>query len=243
MTSIAGHYARTGIWRFSRRDASLVALAALYAAILVVWPVAPLIAVGVWWNSNTIAHNFIHRPFFRSAGMNRLFSAVAVGFFALFSPRAFALDAVARNPVLLIHGINDTARSMEPLARSLRARGWDVKTMSYRPNWGQKGIEMLAAQVAQFIDANYAPGQKIDLVAFSLGGIVTRYYLQRLGGLGRVQRYVTLSTPHHGTLLAYLIPNAGCRQGPRTAASSRRALSRSIRRGGLKARCSGRSSM
>jgi Fatty acid desaturase len=75
MASIAGNYARTGIWRFSRRDASLVALAALHAAILVVWPVAPLIAVGVWWNSNTIAHNFIHRPFFRSAGMNRLFSA------------------------------------------------------------------------------------------------------------------------------------------------------------------------
>jgi len=75
MASIAGHYARTGIWRFSRRDANLVALAALHAAILVVWPVAPLIAVGVWWNSNTIAHNFIHRPFFRSAGMNRLFSA------------------------------------------------------------------------------------------------------------------------------------------------------------------------
>ena len=75
MASVAWHYPRTGIWRFSRRDAILVALAALHAAILAVWPVAPLIAVGVWWNSNTIAHNFIHRPFFRSAAMNRLFSA------------------------------------------------------------------------------------------------------------------------------------------------------------------------
>jgi hypothetical protein len=75
MASIAGHYGRTGTWRFSRRDASLVALAVLHAAVLAVWPVAPLIAVGVWWNSNTIAHNFIHRPFFQSAGMNRLFSA------------------------------------------------------------------------------------------------------------------------------------------------------------------------
>src|SRR5438874_9742981 len=43
--------------------------------LLAAWPLAPLIAVGVWWNSNTIAHNFIHRPFFRSAGMNRVFSA------------------------------------------------------------------------------------------------------------------------------------------------------------------------
>src|SRR5580692_8822567 len=81
MASVAWDYPRTGIWRFSRHDAILVALAALHGvvlvlvAVLVVWPVAPLIAAGVWWNSNTIAHNFVHRPFFRSAGMNRLFSA------------------------------------------------------------------------------------------------------------------------------------------------------------------------
>src|SRR5947207_6617790 len=75
MASVAWDYARTGIWRFSRRDAILVALAVLHGVVLAAWPLAPLIAVGVWWNSNTIAHNFIHRPFFRSAGINRLFSA------------------------------------------------------------------------------------------------------------------------------------------------------------------------
>jgi len=37
--------------------------------------VMPVIAIGVWWTSNTIAHHFIHRPFFRSGSMNRLFSA------------------------------------------------------------------------------------------------------------------------------------------------------------------------
>jgi Fatty acid desaturase len=81
MASVAWDYPRTGIWRFSRRDAILVALAALHGVLLVlvvamaVWPVAPLIAAGVWWNSNTIAHNFVHRPFFRPAALNRLFSA------------------------------------------------------------------------------------------------------------------------------------------------------------------------
>jgi hypothetical protein len=74
-SSAAWSYPRTGIWRFSRRDAGLVWLAALHAAVLAIWPVAPAIALGVWWNSNTVAHNFIHRPFFRSAPANRLFSA------------------------------------------------------------------------------------------------------------------------------------------------------------------------
>src|SRR5580704_13771356 len=75
MASLAGHRPRTGIWRFSRRDTTLVTLAALHGAMLLLWPSAPLIALGIWWNSNTIAHNFIHRPFFQSAAINRMFSA------------------------------------------------------------------------------------------------------------------------------------------------------------------------
>src|SRR5256884_9508151 len=75
LLSVRWNSARTGFWRFPRRDAILVALAVLHGVVLAAWPLAPLIAVGVWWNSNTIAHNFIHRPFFRSAGMNRVFSA------------------------------------------------------------------------------------------------------------------------------------------------------------------------
>jgi len=39
-------------------------------------------AVAVWWTSNTIAHQFIHRPFFRRRSANRLFAigvSVAIG--------------------------------------------------------------------------------------------------------------------------------------------------------------------
>lgn len=58
-----------------RDDLLLVALAALHATAIVVAPSASLIAIGVWWNSNTIAHNFIHRPFFRSRSLNVVFGA------------------------------------------------------------------------------------------------------------------------------------------------------------------------
>jgi len=64
-----------GVWRFSNRDSLFVMAAAAHAAILMRWPAPPLIALGLWWNANTIAHNFIHRPFFRAAAVNRLFSA------------------------------------------------------------------------------------------------------------------------------------------------------------------------
>jgi len=35
---------------------------------------ALLFAVMVWWTSNTIAHHFVHRPFFRRRSSNRLFA-------------------------------------------------------------------------------------------------------------------------------------------------------------------------
>jgi hypothetical protein len=56
-------------------DALMVLLAIAQAAVFLEIPSAPVIALGVWWNSNTISHNFIHRPFFESRAGNRLFGA------------------------------------------------------------------------------------------------------------------------------------------------------------------------
>ena len=42
-----------------------------------------------------------------------------------------------------------------------------------------------------------------------MGGLVSRYYLQRLGGLKRVQRFVAVSVPHHGSLMAWFRYNPG----------------------------------
>ena len=57
------------------RDGVFVALSIVHACALVAVPSIPLIAIAMWWNANTIAHNFIHRPFFRSRWANRAYSA------------------------------------------------------------------------------------------------------------------------------------------------------------------------
>lgn len=49
-------------------------MAAVHAIAVIAWPAIPVIALGVWWNSNTVSHNFIHRPFFRPRWLNRMFS-------------------------------------------------------------------------------------------------------------------------------------------------------------------------
>jgi len=56
-------------------DAFLVSLSVGHGIVLLAAPSIPVIALLLWWNANTIAHNFIHRPFFRSPVANRVFSA------------------------------------------------------------------------------------------------------------------------------------------------------------------------
>jgi hypothetical protein len=69
------HVARThGVLRYSASDAVLVLMSVVYAMLLLTVPSIPLIAIGLWWTANTVAHNFIHTPFFRSRPLNRVFS-------------------------------------------------------------------------------------------------------------------------------------------------------------------------
>jgi hypothetical protein len=63
-----------GILRHSRWDALPIALSLAHAALLFAAPSAPLIAIGLWWNSNTVSHNFVHLPFFRSRLFNTIYS-------------------------------------------------------------------------------------------------------------------------------------------------------------------------
>lgn len=132
--------------------------------------------------------------------------------FAGFMAPSMTANASDRNPVLLVHGIFNNGRTMERMARYLRSQGWDARTITLTPSWGQKGLDILAGQVADFVESHYAKEQKIDLVGFSMGGLICRYYLQRMGGLDHVERFVCLSGPNHGSVLAWLLPNAGCRQ-------------------------------
>ncbi|OCR01082.1 lipase [Oscillatoriales cyanobacterium USR001] len=108
-----------------------------------------------------------------------------------------------RNPVLLIHGIWDTSAVFNPMTAYLSQRGLQVYSFDLIPNDGTIGLDILARQIAEFIDRTFTPEQHFDLVGFSMGGIVSRYYVQRLGGIDRVQRFITISSPHYGTLTAY----------------------------------------
>ena len=48
--------------------------------------------------------------------------------------------------------------------------------------------------------------ERIHIIGHSLGGLIARYYVTRLGGDARVHTLITLGTPHEGSYAAYAVP-------------------------------------
>jgi len=100
------------------------------------------------------------------------------------------------NPVLLIHGIWDTEQKMEPMARFLRARDWEVHTMNLHPSDGQVPLDVLARQIeAETLRLFPAGGSSISWPS-AMGGNRQPLLFATLGGYRRVFHFVTLSAPH-----------------------------------------------
>jgi triacylglycerol esterase/lipase EstA (alpha/beta hydrolase family) len=123
-----------------------------------------------------------------------------------------AMAAPRPLPVLLVHGIDDTGAIFEIMAPALKAAGRAaIYTIDLQPNNGDASLAELAMQVSRRVEAIRLEthADHVDLIGFSLGGMVSRYYVQCLGGDTRVRRLVTISSPHAGTIAAYFRWNAG----------------------------------
>ena len=118
-------------------------------------------------------------------------------------------------PVLLVHGIDDNHTRLSPLRDFLTRKGLrHVSAMDIVPSDASIGFEGMAEQVkaaAEQLAASAGSGS-INIVAYSMGTLAARYFLQRLGGKEWVRRSISIAGPHHGTLMAYLRQNEGCRQ-------------------------------
>ncbi|HZF90920.1 esterase/lipase family protein [Streptomyces sp.] len=115
------------------------------------------------------------------------------------------LPAPARPPVVLLHGFIDN-RSVFVLLRRTLARhgGQRVESLNYSPLTCD--IRAAAALLGRHVEeiCERTGSERADIVGHSLGGLIARYYVQRLGGDRRVRTLVTLGTPHSGTRVARL---------------------------------------
>lgn len=104
-------------------------------------------------------------------------------------------------PVVFVHGIWKDSTAFQDMTGYLQQRGFQTFSIDLEPNNGSVSIEVLAAQLSAFVKAIGSP---VDLVGFSMGGLVSRYYIQRMGGADHVRKFITIGSPHHGTPIASL---------------------------------------
>jgi triacylglycerol lipase len=60
----------------------------------------------------------------------------------------------------------------------------------------------LAQRLDEAIASAFGPEQPIDLLGFSMGGVIARSWIQLLGGAPRTRRFISVASPHRGTLAA-----------------------------------------
>lgn len=114
--------------------------------------------------------------------------------------------------VVCVHGIFDTGSIFNKMREHLAQRGIRCYAPSLTPSDGRAGLDELAKQLKHRIDDEFTLGQRISIVGFSMGAIIARYYLQRLGGLKRSQRFFSISGPHKGSVWSYCYPGKGAKQ-------------------------------
>ncbi|MGP2435818.1 esterase/lipase family protein [Streptomyces sp. JW3] len=114
-------------------------------------------------------------------------------------------QAENRPPVVLLHGFIDNRSVFVLLRRSLAQHGrQQVESLNYSPLTCdiRTAAELLGRHLEEICERTGK--DQVDIVGHSLGGLIARYYVQRLGGDRRVRMLVTLGTPHTGTRVAPL---------------------------------------
>jgi triacylglycerol lipase len=116
------------------------------------------------------------------------------------------VDAV-KTPILLVHGIIDNHAIFTVMERALRRHGFQTLS-AYDYGLLTRDIPRAAVRVGDAIEKLCAATgyERIQVIGHSLGGLIARYYVQRLAGDRHVHTLVTLGTPHQGTQLAWAAP-------------------------------------
>ncbi|MGW0176036.1 esterase/lipase family protein [Rhodococcus sp. NPDC003322] len=131
------------------------------------------------------------------------------------------------NPVILAHGSDSNSYSdWAAIAPRLKADGYCVFAVNYggapgADTFGTEDMYLSADQVAEFVHrVRGATGaEKVDLVGFSQGATVTRYFVNKLGGAAVVDRWVGVASPSYGGIFYGLVPVADAVPGGRQVVS------------------------
>jgi triacylglycerol lipase len=119
---------------------------------------------------------------------------------------------VKHDPILFIHGFASSGQIWGTMMGSLVADGWlasDMTTWSYD---GSISNVTIAGLVKSKVDSILATtgALKVDMISHSMGSLSSRYYAKNLGGSDKIDAWVSLAGPNHGTAVALFCGLTSC---------------------------------
>jgi triacylglycerol lipase len=139
---------------------------------------------------------------------------------ALFLAPVVPVRADLPVPVVLIPGWHGDPAAFDRMIPALEAAGLSVldfdpsrpgaQAMAYAPAAaGQHIPDVAVGVVGPAVEralgrAGYRPGTAVDIVGYSMGGLVARYLIEKSGWASRVGTLAMLGTPNQGTIAAWV---------------------------------------
>ena len=141
--------------------------------------------------------------------MKKLLRAVLV---AAVLAIAVPATAAAHDPILFVHGWNSSGSTWNTMVSRFQADGWTASELNnWSYDWHQSNATT-ASQIKTKVDGILAAtgATKVDIISHSMGGLSSRYYVKNLGGDVKVDDWVSLGGPNHGTDTANFCFDTSC---------------------------------
>jgi triacylglycerol lipase len=145
----------------------------------------------------------------RSTRFAAVLAALAAA--AAFAP-ADARAQLAHDPILFVHGWNSSGSVWNTMIDRFKADGWTTAELN---NWSYNTAQSnktTANEIKTKVDNILAStgATKVDVVTHSMGGLSSRWYVKFLAGDVKVDDWVSLGGPNHGTDTANFCFDTSC---------------------------------
>jgi triacylglycerol lipase len=101
-----------------------------------------------------------------------------------------------------VHGLLDTPAVFDGLKQELGERRQPLLIPALPLRLGATPVLEAAALLGSHIEAAFGIQQPIDLLGFSMGGVIARAWIQLRDGHRRTRRFISVGSPQQGTITA-----------------------------------------
>lgn len=145
--------------------------------------------------------------------VSRRLTAIVVAIALCIIGAAFAPAALAKEPILFVHGWSESASAWNTMVANFEKDGYaksELVAYSYNTSNSNKvsAEKEVKVRVENLLKSTGAA--KVDIIAHSMGSLNSRWYIKFLGGESKVDDWVSLGGPNHGTDFANFCFSTAC---------------------------------